>query len=361
MKLRRLGNTDVFVTPIGLGCRTIHKVGLANAVKLINYAVSLGINFVDTANIYGDGESERIVGQALSGIRDKVILATKGGIIKTSEGLYTQDLRPMSVKKAVKESLKRLNSDYIDLYQLHYSDPATPISDTVKGLKEYLETGEIRYIGFSNFSLRELKIASGIYTVPSIQIPYNILQQKTYHEIKEFCERKDIAILVYTPLLTGLLTDKIMEKDYLNKIKIHHISPHIVMECKKIVNKISSVAREVDRSVSQVVLNWITNSPGVTSVLVGMNKIEHIEENIESIDWRIPTDVKQKLDRIIDNAKVRLDDEYFVQEVKDIVHSYNDEKVVIISMGMKIVVPKHIKIGDKIMISWNGEYKGTVN
>ena len=357
MEKRRLGTTNLYASPIGLGCRTIHKIGSKKAIEIIREAIKTGINLIDTANIYGGGKSEEIVGEAIHDIREKVILATKGGIVKDASGLPTQDLSPKSVRKAVEESLKRLKTDYIDLYQIHYPDPTTPPKETVNTLMEYVDSGIIRHVGLSNISYEELKEWASLINIPSIQIPYNFLQHKTYDKILQFCQSRKISIIAYTPLLMGLLTEKVKRRFPRNDER-SIIPPRIIKECERIVGQLKPIAEKCGKTVPQLILNWLINRPGIGCILVGMSKIEHVKENVEAMEWRMPSEIRREIDDIAKGIKTSLDNEFFIQTIKKVFSNYAGRKVVILEMGMKIIVPSTVEAGDRIKISWNGEYLG---
>jgi len=357
LEKRRLGSTNLYISPIGLGCRTIHKIESKKAIKIIREAVKSGINFIDTANIYGEGRSEEIVGEAIQDIRKKVILATKGGIVRDISGLSTQDLSPRSIRKAVKESLKRLKTDYIDLYQIHYPDPATPPKETVNALMEYVDSGTIRYIGLSNISYEELEEWTSLIDIPSIQVPYNFLQHKSYDKILQFCQSKGISIIAYTPLLMGLLTEKV-KRGFPKNDERSIIPLRILKECERIVGQLKPIAEKCNKTVPQLILNWLINRPGVGCVLVGMSKIKHVEENVEAMKWRMPAEIRKEINNIAKSIKVSLDNEVFIQIIKKVFNNYAGKRVAILEMGMKFIVPPTVKVGDRIKISWNGEYLG---
>lgn len=359
MKKRRLGNSNLYVTPIGLGCRTLgyKSETMEEAVAIVQGAIKLGINFIDTANIYRGGKSEEIIGQAIQSMRKQVIIATKGSIVRTTNGLVTQDLRPESLKSAIEGSLKRLNTDYIDLYQIHYPDPSTPLKETINVLEEYMATGTIKYVGLSNFSLEELKNWTELMDVPTIQVPYNFLQEKIYKKLLPFCQAKGISMIVYSPLLMGLLTGKIKEDTKFPKNDERSIIPlSILKECVRIVKALEPIAEEQNKTVAQLVLNWIMNQPNVGCVLVGANRIQQISENISAAKWKMPHEIQQKIEDIVMKIKVKLDDQFFIQTVKKVFQNYAGKHIATIEIGMKIPVSSEVKEGSRIMISWNGEF-----
>lgn len=363
MPQRKLGNSNLQVSPIGLGCRTISKLkDKEKAVALIQKAVELGINFIDTADIYGRGKSEEIVGQAISPIREKVILATKGGIRITSEGKPTQDLSQNHIIKAVKESLSRLGTDYIDLYQIHYADPETPPSETIKALNEFIETGEVKYVGLSNFPPDEFSEWTEMQDVITVQLPYNLLQNKNYSELLPICRSKNISIIVYTPLLMGLLTEKIRKDNVFPENDERSRIPRVMIEqFVEIVESLKPTAKEHSKTVAQLILGWLVNQPMIGSVLVGASDVQQVEENIKAAKMNFSTDEERAIEEAIAKIGVKLDNQAALTEkVDNAFINYAGRKVALLKMGMKVVVPEYVKIGDKIAISWSGDFIGIV-
>jgi len=364
MEKRILGKSHLKVFPIGLGCRTLgYKAETQQeAIEIVQEAVKAGINLVDTANIYRKGLSEEIIGKAIQSMRKEVILATKGGIIRTPEGLATQDLKTESLRQAVKDSLKRLQTDYIDLYQIHYPDPTTPFKETVKTLNEFIETGTIKYVGLSNFSPEELEEWTNLMEVPSVQLPYNFLQQKLYGKLSPICGNKKISMIVYTPLLMGLLTGKIAKDTVFRKGDERSFVPsHIIEACIRITDQLKPIAEKYNRTVAQLVLNFIIDQSHVGCVLVGASNVKQARENVAAAEWTMRSEDRILIEKIIKNVEASLGDQSFVQTVKDVFPSYSGKQVAIIETGMKFPVPSTVKTGDRIKISWNGEYLGTAD
>lgn len=359
LEKRRLGNSTLNITPIGLGCRNIsQRLKEKDAVELIQKAVELGINLVDTADIYGRGKSEEIVGQAISPMRKKVVLATKGGIRITSKGKPTQDLSSNHIRKAVKESLDRLRTDYIDLYQIHYADPETPSRETVKALNEFVETGEIKHVGLSNFPQEELVEWLELQSVASIQMPYNLLQTKNYSELLPICKSKNINILVYTPLLMGLLTEKVEKYTGFSENDERSVIPSFVIEkCREIIKALRTVAEKNSKTVTQMLLGWLSNQPMIGSVLVGASSLQQLEENIEAVEMRLTVEEKRCIEEIVRKEDLKIDNmPVLTEKVVDVFTNYVGKKVARLEMGMKILVPREVEKGHKIMVSWNGEF-----
>jgi len=331
-------------------------------VSLIQKAVDLGINFIDTADIYGRGKSEEIVGQAISSIRKKVVLATKGGIRITSEGKPTQDLSKDYISKAINESLNKLKTDYIDLYQIHYSDPEIPPKETIQVLNEFIETGEIRYIGLSNFLPEEFIEWTEQQDVATIQLPYNLLQDKNYNELLPICKSRNISIIVYTPLLMGLLTEKIRKNAVFPQSDERSRIPRVIIEkCTETVGSLKSTAKEHDKTVVQLLLRWLINQPMIGSVLMGVSNIRQIEENIVATKMNFSKDEERSIKEVAVKIDLKLDNQAALTEkVEKVFTNFAERKVALLNMGMKITVPEYVRAGDKIMISWSGKFMRVV-
>jgi len=260
----------------------------------------------------------------------------------------------------VRESLRRLQTDYIDLYQIHYPDPATPFSETINALEEFLETGEIRYVGLSNFSPEELKEWCNLMEVPSIQILYNFLQRRLYRDLLPLCEERRISMITYTPLLMGLLTGKI-RRDMVFRGDERSIIPRRIIEsCVRITEQLRPLAEKYGRSVVQVILNYLARRPGVGCVLVGASSVVQVEENAKAMEWTLLPEDQALVDKIVEDVGDGLDGESFVQDVREVFWNYAGKLIAALEMGMKFPVPPKIKAGDRIKISWNGEYLGIV-
>ena len=355
MKKNRLGRTELYISAIGLGCRTLSVK--ERPEKIVERALDVGINFFDTADIYGMGKSEEILGDVLKGVRQDVVIATKGGIT-FDDGIPTQDLRPEAVRKAVKGSLKRLETDCIDLYQIHYPDPLTPPKETAKALKEFIDTGEVKYIGLSNVTSEELKEWLEAIEVASVQIPLNAIQTKMYDELIPVCKAKNVSIIAHTPLLMGLLVK--IRPEYSRGDERHYVPKEVVEGCIELIELLGPLARDVGKTLSQLMLNWTLSHLGVSSVLVGASSPEQVEENAGAVGWKVPHKADQIIAGVLKKMSVSLDYWPITLEVKDVLENYEGRKVAVTDMGMKFKVSSDINAGDKIAVSWSGEYIGKV-
>jgi|GEM_PF-2630734 len=223
---------------------------------------------------------------------------------------------------------------------------------------EFIESGTIRYVGVSNFSLEELEKWSELIETPSIQIPYNFLQRRIYDRILAFCFSKQISIIAYTPLLMGLLTEKIRDKDFVHSGERVHVPSRILVECEKIVDNLSLIGERYGMTVAQLILNWLVNQQGIDCVLVGMSNVKHVKENIEGVEWRMPLNVKKIIDDIVAGVEADLGDEFFTQKVRKVFNNYAGETIAILEIGMKLIVTPNVKTDDIIKVNWYGEYLG---
>lgn len=272
------------------------------AVNAIKAGIDHGITTIDTAAVYGFGHSEKLVGKAIKGKRDKIQLLTKFGLQwKGSKGTYhfttkndsgkSIDIYKYGGKERVieecEESLKRLGTDYIDLYQMHWPDPSTPISETMEALEQLIQQGKILSAGVSNFSLHQLEEALKYLPLAVNQVPYSMVNRDIEKDVIPFCIKNEVGILAYSPIQRGLLTGKITP-EYIFKPGDHRPStPFFKKENIELVNKfldqIRPIADQHKVTLAQLVLNWTMNQPGITSVLAGARNPKQIIENAGAI------------------------------------------------------------------------------
>jgi len=261
VKYKELGKTGVALPEVALG--TWQYQG---GVEPLRTGISLGANFIDTAESYG---TEEIVGQAISGIRDKLFIATK---------VSPRHFRRADVIRAAEQSLKRLHTDYIDLYQLHWPNYTVPIAETMAAMEELVEAGKIRFIGVSNFSAQEITKAQAALVksrIVSNQVRYNIVDRTIEYGLLEYCERQQITVLAFSPLATGLQNIRRFDKG----------------------NVLGTIAGVVGRTRAQVALNWCVCRAPVIAIFKA-NKAEHVIENCDASGWRLQPDHIRALNRI---------------------------------------------------------------
>jgi aryl-alcohol dehydrogenase-like predicted oxidoreductase len=264
------------------------------SIAAIHQAIDLGINLIDTAPVYGLGHSEEIVGKALQGRRHQVILATKCGLLfpRSKDEPPRRSLSSESIFRECEQSLRRLRSNCIDLYQCHWPDPQTPLTETMDALMTLRDQQKIRVIGVSNFSCEEIAAAREYAPLHSLQAPFSMLQRRTAESLVPFCMEHDMALLAYSPLSKGLLTGKFKPGDRLEGIRAR--DPDFLgsrfLRNLRLVDRLREVADRYSKTLTQVVINWTVNYPGVTAAIVGAKRASQVAENAGGVGWRLSPD-----------------------------------------------------------------------
>lgn len=312
---------DLEFSAVGFGCWGIsggdvwNNTTDENSIKAVQRAVDLGVTFFDVAPVYGFGHAEEILGQALAGRRHQVIIASKCGLVWDDRKNITNDLTAANIRREIDDSLRRLQTDYVDIYQCHWPDPATPIEETMAALLEIQAAGKIRHIGVSNFSLALTQQARAMAPVATYQGLYNLLERNpdSYHnipleyrvedEILPFCHAQGLAFFPYSPLFQGLLTDGFKPSGNFNEHDARAANPKLVGETFKVYFEISeklrAFAREIDRPLSQLAINWLINQPAVTSVICGAQNTAHVEQNVGSVAWELTNEMMARIAEIL--------------------------------------------------------------
>lgn len=308
MEYARLGKSDLKVSKIGLGAWQFGDAdwgwGTALtedlAIDLINAALSLGMNFFDTAEVYGDGISETILGKALKRVRDDVVIATK---------VSGQHLRYNDVLKAVEGSLRRLQTDRIDLYQIHWPNHYVPIPETMKALRKLVKEEKVRYVGVSNFSLPELKEARRQLSIVSNQMRYNILQREIEKDLTAYARAQGVAVIAFSPLAQGLLTGKYSTETLpTDKVRAENLltRPANMERIRPLLGLLESIATRHSARISQVALAWLLNKRNVFPI-PGAKTKGQLEENIRSVEVKLTRDEIRKIDK----ASASMNFDYF--------------------------------------------------
>jgi aryl-alcohol dehydrogenase-like predicted oxidoreductase len=281
---RKIGALEVSLT--GLGCNNFGwRIDAAQSARVVQAALDSGIDFFDTADIYDKGHSEEYLGRALAGRRREAVIATKFGM-KFDE--TRQGARP-------EDSLRRLGTDYIDLYQLHQPDPSTPIADTLGALGDLVRQGKVREIGCSNFSAQQIREAGGRFV--SVQNQYNLLHREPEAEVLPECRRSDLAFLPYFPLANGLLTGKYRKGQPLPPGSRGDAGwgPKVFTEenLDKVERLVQFVATR-GHSLLELAFSWLAAQPTVASVIAGAVSAEQVEANAAATRWNLaPEDLRQ--------------------------------------------------------------------
>ncbi|MCS7136245.1 MAG: aldo/keto reductase [Nitrososphaerota archaeon] len=307
MEYIELGKSGFRVSVIGLGTWQIgtrlwgweKDYNEFDAIATIREAIDLGINFIDTAEIYGGGRSEEIIGKAIADRRDEVFIATK---------VWLTNLSYDKVIKAAERGLRRLGTDVIDLYQVHWPNPFVPIEQTMKAMERLVKEGKVRCIGVSNFSVNQLKRAQEALSseeIVSNQVEYNLLNRKIEKDLLPYARQEKITIIAYSPLARGILTGKYapgnVPRDLLRRVDILFSSENL-KRANKIVEVLREIAERRGKSVSQVALNWLIKEPIVLAI-PGAKKPTHVRVNVGAAGWRLTDDEIKKIDEASSSFK----------------------------------------------------------
>jgi aryl-alcohol dehydrogenase-like predicted oxidoreductase len=304
MEYRTLGTSDLVVSAVGLGTWVLGgdhwgKTEEGESIAAINAALDSGINLIDTAPAYGRGHAEEIVGKAIKGRREGVIVATKCGVHRDGKK-FSYSLTPDDIRKELEDSLRRLGLDTIDLYQCHWPDPKTPIEETMREMLKMRDVGKIRHIGVSNFDVPLLERALAVAPVVSLQPHYSLLERKVEQSILPFAREKKIGIISYGTLGSGILTGKYVEPpcfskgDCRNFFYLFYKEPYW-SRTQSLLAEMKGVAGRRGVPLAQVAINWARQQEGVTSVLVGARTAAQAIINAGAGNWEL---ARSELDAI---------------------------------------------------------------
>jgi aryl-alcohol dehydrogenase-like predicted oxidoreductase len=315
MEKVRFGQTDLEVSVLVLG--TWVTGGWAwggsddrEALRAVLQALELGINFIDTAPVYGFGKSERIVGQALRewGRRESIVIATKCCLEWDEKQNIGRNASPARIQQEVDQSLERLGLDCIDLYQIHWPDLKTPFETSMETMLRLRETGKIRYIGVSNFNREQITACQRVGQVHSLQPPYNLFEREAEQGLLPFCQANGIATMAYGGLCRGLLTGKFSGKEAFPKGDLRRADPKFkpdrFMQYVKAVDELKKVAGRYEKSMAQFALRWVLQQPGITTVLAGARTAAQVKDNIGVSGWRIEPEDLEKVEHIV-NTRIK--------------------------------------------------------
>ena len=298
MKYRKLGNTGENLSAVGLGCMGMsHAYGIGNeteSIAVLNKALDIGINFWDTADMYGNGANERLVSKVLSQNRSKVFIATKFGFRYKDEGAPFKDMSsvyldcsPAHVKRAAEASLKRLNIDTIDLYYAHRVDPNVPIEETVGAMADLVKEGKVRYLGLSEASADSIRRADAIHPIAALQSEYSYLNRGIEVEIISVCRELGISIVPFSPLIRGLITNTLKretlpENDF--RKSLPQFSDEHWINNERLASEFALIADAKGVTAAQLALAWVLTQGEDVIPIPGTKKIKYLEENAAAVD-----------------------------------------------------------------------------
>lgn len=309
MEYRQLGKSGLRVSVIGLGGNTFGRYAdEARTAAIIHQAIDQGINMVDTADVYGNGVSEELVGKAIRGHRDEVLVATKVGM-QMGERPNERGSSRKHIIEGCHASLRRLNIESIDLYQIHAFDSATPLEETLGALDDLVRAGKVRYIGCSNYAAWQVVHALWISdrerlnTFVSVQPEYNLLQREVERELVPSCTTFGLGIIPYFPLAAGVLTGKYKPGEPAPEGTRGHnnprFEPRMKPETLDAVQKLDAWARKRDHNVGELALAWLAGQPGVSTVIAGTTRPEQVAANARAADWKLTPADHAEIDAIL--------------------------------------------------------------
>ena len=302
MQTRKLGYTDLHLTTVGLGTWAMGggdwKFSWGpqddqESIAAIHRAMELGINWLDTAAVYGLGHSEEMVARALAGMKEKPLVATKCSRVWDAQGNISNSLSRAGIQGECEDSLRRLQVEVIDLYQIHWPNPDHQIEEAWGTMAGLVKAGKIRYAGVSNFNVAQLKRILPIHPVASLQPPYSMLRRDIEAELLPFCQQNQIGVIVYSPMQKGLLTGKVTrerveslpEDDHRRHDPMFH-EPQLSKNLA-LVELLEKIARKHKRSAAELAIAWTLRRPELTAAIVGARRPEQIEQTFRAGDWQV--------------------------------------------------------------------------
>ncbi|HEU4488572.1 MAG TPA: aldo/keto reductase [Actinomycetota bacterium] len=313
MEYRALGSTGTLVSELCLGCMTFgRELDEDGSGELIKRFVDAGGNFLDTADVYSRGSSEEITGRAIKSMRDDLVVATKVRF-PMGDGPNDVGASRKHIMAGAEATLRRLDTDYIDLYQIHCWDALTPLEETLSALTDLVRQGKVRYLGISNFTgwqiMKAMAVsdAHGFERFVTLQPQYSLVERNLEYELVPVCLDQGLGILPWGPLGGGFVSGKYRKGEQPPEgSRIADATSQMEESWERrsnernwrIIDVLGSIAEETDKSYSQVALNWLLNKPGVTAPILGARKLEQLEDNLGASGWRLDDKQMQRLDEV---------------------------------------------------------------
>jgi aryl-alcohol dehydrogenase-like predicted oxidoreductase len=309
VKLRQLGRVGPSVSAIGLGCMpmsgTYGDAPDDDGIATIHRALEIGVNLLDSADVYGNGHNEELVGRAIRGRRDEVVLATKFGNVRDANNKPMGiNGRPEYVRAACEASLRRLGTETIDLYQQHRVDPDTPIEETVGAMAELVAEGKIRYLGLSEAQPPDLRRAAAVHPITSLQSEYSLLERGVETEILDTCEELGIGFLPFAPLVRGLLAGSLTpdraldEQDWRAGGRFPRVGPDHLAANAQLADVVAEIAQAHEASAAQVALAWLLARRPWIVPIPGTKRIAYLEDNAGAPELELSAQDEQRLDAL---------------------------------------------------------------
>ncbi|MDI6448485.1 aldo/keto reductase [Anaerobaca lacustris] len=313
MQKRRLGDTELLLTAVGLGTWAMGgpwEFGWGpqddeEAVAAILAALERGINWIDTAPVYGLGHSEELVGQALKQTRHKPYIATKCGLLWNDRRQKVPCLDPQSIRRECQASLERLGIETIDLHQMHWPDPDEGIEAAWEEMARLVQEGKVRYIGVSNYSVAQLERVGRIHPPASLQPPYSMLHREAEAELLPYCAQHQIGIVAYSPMQRGLLTGRFSRERLAALAPDDHRRRHPDFQeprfsaTLELVERLTQIAQRSGHTCAQLAVSWVLRRKEVTAAIVGARRPDQIDETAQAADWNLSDDDIEEIERLL--------------------------------------------------------------
>jgi aryl-alcohol dehydrogenase-like predicted oxidoreductase len=282
------------------------------AIAAIVRAIDLGINWIDTAPIYGCGHSEELVGRALKQIKSRPVIATKCSLLWNDKREKVGCLKAESIRKECEDSLRRLGVDVIDLYQMHWPDPESDLEEGWGEMARLQKQGKVRFIGVCNYNLAQLDRIRKIAPVTSLQPPYSMIKRDVEKELLSYCEKHNIGVVAYSPMQRGMLTGK-FNKQHLktlapddHRLRMPEFTEPQFSANMELVEKLKPIAERNNRTVAQLSIAWVLRRPEVTAAIVGARKPSQIEETASSGDWTLDDKEITEIEKLLAQRQAKL-------------------------------------------------------
>lgn len=314
MKTKPFGNTDMHITPIGFGAWAIGGGGWEYAwgaqddeesIQAIHRALDAGINWIDTAAVYGLGHSEEVVAKALKGISQKPYVFTKCELVWDEKGVITGNLKRDSIMREVEANLRRLQVEVIDLYQIHWPDPDEDIEEGWQAMADLQKSGKVRWIGVSNFDVSQMQRAAAIAPISSLQPPYSLVKPAVQDEILPYCLTNNIGVIVYSPMYSGLLTGSMTREriaafpdDDWRKRDDEFAEPRLTRNLA-LADLLKKIGAQYGKSAGEVAIAWTLKNPAVTAAIVGARRASQVDGIVGAADLTLSDDDMAQITQFI--------------------------------------------------------------
>ena len=313
MQTRKLGFTDLYLSTVGFGAASVgggqpyanRQRDDDESIATIHRALDLGINWIDTAPSYGHGHAEELVSRALAGRSERIAVATKCGRRYLDDGSSYPSLKAEDLRLEVETSLRRLQIETIDLYQIHWPRPDEQLEEGWAAIADLIREGKVRYAGVSNFSLAQLERVQAIHPVASLQPPYSMLNRDIEAELLPYCADHQIGVVVYSPMQSGLLTGKFTRETVESlppgdwRLHQRQFREPGLTHSLEVAERLRPIAERYGRPLGQLAVAWTLHNPAVTSAIVGARRPSQIEESAPAGDWVLPDAAMAEIEALL--------------------------------------------------------------